>query len=167
MCKSKYGVAAKTTGGTGESTQKICTVYDSTNPNNRAQQGSGWSTHNHWHLLMNGSLPYAPAHVAALLKKIADNVQQIEKWPVGVCAEMWCLLRGLELQIQPKNIRIEQASGAGGYLLAAPCRNCAQWLEAAGSRVYKLKDLYVADLALSSPQIQISSDAFPPLPTKQ
>lgn len=133
--------------GTRLPTQKICTV-SSINvfqlmPDEKARtQCSGWPSYGHWTPFDKDVLTKAPQPVSSLLRKIADNITQEEEWPIGVCAEVWCLLRGLELNIAPKDIRISQARG--DRLLVQPCKNCSQWLEEDGSsRVYKIKSKFL------------------------
>lgn len=146
--------------GTGLDTSKCCKVYSNISESITDTQWSGWPnngrTIEQWTPFSPNVLTKAPSSVSELLNNIAKAINKIEKWDIGVCAEVWCLLRGLELKIAPKDIRITEALGAGGYLYQEPCRNCKQWLEPAGYRTYRIKDKFLP---------QSTQSGTPPSPT--
>lgn len=147
MCdKNRYSL-----NGTGLDTSKCCRVYSETNSSITDIQWSGWPPHGHW-------TPFSPKILTSfqqpgrdILNNIASGIKKDEVWDIGVCAEVWCLYRGLELGIDAKNIRISQAQGADGYLYQEPCKNCRQWLELAGYRTYRIKDKFLPKSTQPSP----------------
>ncbi len=143
-----------TTGGTGQATAKRCTVYSVINQTICATQDSGWPHRGQWTPFSEDVLLFAPRPVTNLLQKIAQAIRSSgarEQWPMGVCAESWCLLRGLELGIAPKDIRITKAQSVAGNYYEAPCGYCRQWLEEAGYQVYKIQDRFLPTTTKPAP----------------